>query len=341
MHAAYFRPGGVHQDLPAGMLDSMEGWIKQFYPFMKDIESLPEREPHLPSADGRYRHRVGRPGARLGFSGPLIRASGLPWDLRKSQPYDVYDRMDFDIPVGKTGDCYARYLVRIEEMYQSTRIMEQCIAALRKVGGPVRVDDRKISPPRRGEMKDSMEALIHHFKLYTEGYKVPAGETYTAVEAPKGEFGGLSRVRRHQQALPLQDPRSRIPAPAGARDDDQGTPARRHVGEHRLARHRVRRDRPLGDDAMAMITADPKDVPQVASFSFTPEYMAKVEEQIAHYPPGRQASAVIAVLDLAQRQQGWLPRAAMNEVARLLEMGADPRLRDRDLLYDVPAAAEG
>jgi NADH-quinone oxidoreductase subunit D len=97
--------------------------------------------------------------------------------------------MDFDIPIGKTGDCFARYLVRIEEMYQSVRIMEQCIAALRKVGGPVRVDDRKIAPPRRGEMKDSMEALIHHFKLYTEGYKVPAGETYTAVEAPKGEFG--------------------------------------------------------------------------------------------------------------------------------------------------------
>ena len=189
MHAAYFRPGGVHQDLPEGMLDSMDGWIKQFYPFMKDIENLLN--------DNRiFRQRtvdIGVVSAEQaldwGFSGPLIRASGLPWDLRKSQPYDVYDRMDFDIPVGKTGDCYARYLVRIEEMYQSVRIMEQCIAALRKVGGPVRVDDRKISPPRRGEMKGSMEALIHHFKLYTEGYKVPAGETYTAVEAPKGEFG--------------------------------------------------------------------------------------------------------------------------------------------------------
>ena len=124
-----------------------------------------------------------------GFSGPLIRASGIPWDLRKSQPYDVYDRMDFDIPVGKTGDCFARFLIRIEEMYQSARIMEQCVKALRTVKGPVRVDDRKIAPPRRAEMKDSMEALIHHFKLYTEGYKVPAGETYTAVEAPKGEFG--------------------------------------------------------------------------------------------------------------------------------------------------------
>ncbi len=189
MHAAYFRPGGVHQDLPDGMLDSMDGWLKQFYPFMKDIE-------YLLNENRIFRQRtvdIGVVSAEQaldwGFSGPLIRASGLAWDLRKSQPYDVYDRMDFDIPVGKTGDCFARYLVRIEEMYQSARIMEQCVKALRTVGGPVRVDDRKISPPRRGEMKGSMEALIHHFKLYTEGYKVPAGETYTAVEAPKGEFG--------------------------------------------------------------------------------------------------------------------------------------------------------
>ena len=152
--------------------------------------------------------------------------------------------MDFDIPVGKTGDCYARYLVRIEEMYQSVRIMEQCIAALRKVGGPVRVDDRKISPPRRGEMKDSMEALIHHFKLYTEGYKVPAGETYTAVEAPKGEFGVylVSDGTNKPYRCKIRAPGFR--ASAGARHDDQGPPARRHVGEHRLARHRVRRDRP-------------------------------------------------------------------------------------------------
>jgi NADH-quinone oxidoreductase subunit D len=164
MHANYFRPGGVHQDLPDGMLDSMDAWIKQFYPFLKDLESLLN--------DNRiFRQRMVDIGVvskeqaiDWGFSGPLIRASGLPWDLRKSQPYDVYDRMDFDIP-------------------------EQCINALRTVTGPVRVDDRKISPPRRAEMKGSMEALIHHFKLYTEGYKVPAGETYTAVEAPKGEFG--------------------------------------------------------------------------------------------------------------------------------------------------------
>jgi NADH-quinone oxidoreductase subunit D len=123
----------------------------------------------------------------LGFSGPCIRASGLPWDLRKTQPYDVYEEMDFDIPTGKTGDCYARYLVRIEEMRQSLRIIRQAIENM--PAGPVLAEDHKVTPPRRDEMKTSMEALIHHFKLYTEGFHVPAGETYTAVEAPKGEFG--------------------------------------------------------------------------------------------------------------------------------------------------------
>ena len=179
----------------------------------------------------------------------MIRASGIPWDLRKSQPYDVYDRMDFDIPVGKTGDCFARYLVRIEEMYQSARIMEQCIAGAAH-GEAARCASTTARSRRRarGEMKGSMEALIHHFKLYTEGYKVPAGETYTAVEAPKGEFGvylvsdGTNKPYRckirapgfpHLQALDMMT---------------KGPPARRHVGEHRLARHRVRRDRPLGDD---------------------------------------------------------------------------------------------
>ena len=122
-----------------------------------------------------------------GFSGPMLRGSGLAWDLRKSQPYDVYERIDFDVPVGKNGDCYARYLVRMEEMRQSLAIMRQCIDEMPE--GPVMTEDRKISPPRRGEMKQSMEALIHQFKLYTEGFHVPAGETYTAVEAPKGEFG--------------------------------------------------------------------------------------------------------------------------------------------------------
>ena len=122
-----------------------------------------------------------------GFTGPMLRASGVPWDLRKAQPYDAYADMDFDIPIGKTGDCFDRYLVRLEEMRQSVRIIEQCLAKM--PSGPVMVDDNKVSPPKRGEMKRSMEALIHHFKLYTEGYHVPAGEVYAATEAPKGEFG--------------------------------------------------------------------------------------------------------------------------------------------------------
>jgi NADH-quinone oxidoreductase subunit D len=187
MHAAYFRPGGVHQDLPDGMLDSMEAWIKQFYPFMKDIEKL-LNENRI------FRQRtvdigVVNPQQALdwGFSGPMIRASGLPWDLRKSQPYDVYERMDFDIPVGRHGDCFDRYLVRMAEMRESLKIMTQCLEQM--PAGPIKLPDQKITPPKRSELKRSMEALIHHFKLYTEGFHVPAGETYAAVEAPKGEFG--------------------------------------------------------------------------------------------------------------------------------------------------------
>ena len=187
LHAAYFRPGGVHQDLPAGLLDDISHWAEQFPAVVDDMESLltnnrifKQRTVDIGTVTAEEAHN-------LGFTGPCIRASGQAWDLRKSQPYDVYDEMDFDIPVGKTGDCYARYLVRVEEMKQSLRIVHQCIANM--PDGPVKTTDRKVAPPPRGEMKRSMEALIHHFKLYTEGYHVPAGETYTAVEAPKGEFG--------------------------------------------------------------------------------------------------------------------------------------------------------
>ncbi len=187
LHAAYFRPGGVHQDLPAGMLDDIAAWSRQFPGFISDMERLLN--------DNRiFKQRtvdIGRVSAEdaidRGFSGPMLRASGVAWDLRKAEPYDVYDRMDFDIPIGRNGDCYDRYLVRVEEVRQSLRIIEQCVRDMPE--GPVVTPSAKIAPPKRGEMKQSMEALIHHFKLYTEGYRVPAGETYTAVEAPKGEFG--------------------------------------------------------------------------------------------------------------------------------------------------------
>ena len=187
LHSAYFRPGGVHRDLPAGLLEEVAEFCETFPAIIDDIESL--------LTENRiFRQRTVDVGIvskdeamDWGFSGPMLRGSGVPWDLRKSQPYDVYDRVDFDIPVGKNGDCFDRYLVRVEEMRQSLRIMKQCVDDM--PGGPVRTTDNKIAPPRRGEMKQSMEALIHHFKLYTEGYHVPAGNTYTAVEAPKGEFG--------------------------------------------------------------------------------------------------------------------------------------------------------
>ncbi len=187
LHAAYFRPGGVNQDLPAGLLDDIGRWAERFPSFVDDLESLLTNNRIFKQRTVDIGVVSEEDAQSLGFTGPCLRASGVPWDLRKSQPYDAYDEMSFDVPMGRTGDCYARYLVRVEELRQSLGIIAQCIE--RMPDGPVKTTDRKIAPPPRGEMKRSMEALIHHFKLYTEGYHVPAGETYTAVEAPKGEFG--------------------------------------------------------------------------------------------------------------------------------------------------------
>jgi len=186
LHAAYFRPGGVSQDLPPGLIGDIRDWAAAFPKIVADMERL--------LTDNRiFRQRTVDIGVATaaeamdwGFSGPMLRGSGVAWDLRKAQPYDGYETYDFDIPVGKNGDCFDRYMVRMEEMRQSLRIIDQVLTQL--PGGPVKVNDRKIAPPPRAEMKRSMEALIHHFKLYTEGYHVPPGETYTAVEAPKGEF---------------------------------------------------------------------------------------------------------------------------------------------------------
>jgi NADH-quinone oxidoreductase subunit D len=214
MHATYYRPGGVHRDLPetmpkyqvsrwrsqsdvnrmnesrsGSMLDFIEAFAKRFPKSIEQYETL--------LTDNRiWKQRTVNIGVvsperamQLGFTGPMLRGSGIAWDLRKKQPYDVYDRMDFDIPVGVNGDCYDRYLVRVEEMRQSVRIILQCVPWLRANPGPVMIDDRKVRAPRREQMKDDMESLIHHFKFFTEGYCVPEGETYAAVEAPKGEFG--------------------------------------------------------------------------------------------------------------------------------------------------------
>jgi NADH-quinone oxidoreductase subunit D len=187
LHANYYRPGGVHQDLPAGMLDDISAWAEQFPKVVDDIEGLLTENRIFKQRLVDIGVVQAEDAIAWGFTGPMLRASGVPWDLRKAQPYLVYDKMDFDIPVGKNGDCYDRYLVRVEEMRQSLKIIAQCVQAM--PGGPATSLDRKVTPPPRAEMKRSMEALIHHFKLYTEGFHVPPGETYTAVEAPKGEFG--------------------------------------------------------------------------------------------------------------------------------------------------------
>ena len=187
MHAAYIRPGGVHQDLPAGLSDRIGDFIEAFPKRLDEIETVLTENRIWKQRTVDIGVVTPEQAMDWGFSGPMLRGSGVAWDLRKAQPYDVYDKLEFDIPIGKNGDCYDRYLQRMEEMRQSLHIMRQCLDQM--PDGPIKTLDRKIAPPPRAEMKRSMEALIHHFKLYTEGYSVPAGETYTAVEAPKGEFG--------------------------------------------------------------------------------------------------------------------------------------------------------
>ena len=187
MHANYFRVGGVHQDIPPNVLDQIGEFLDTRLQLFEDAISL--------VADNRiFKQRnvdigiVSKEDAiAWGFSGPMIRGSGIPWDIRRSQPYEVYERMEFDVPVGTNGDCYDRFMVRVEEVRQSWKIARQCLQQLPE--GPIGTDDRKVFPPKRAEMKTSMEALIHHFKLYTEGFHVPAGEVYVATESPKGEFG--------------------------------------------------------------------------------------------------------------------------------------------------------
>jgi len=187
MHAAYIRPGGVHQDLPGGLLEEIAQFAEQYPKWIDEMEDL--------LTDNRiFKQRMVEVGIvskqqalDWGFSGPMIRGSGVAWDLRKSQPYETYGELDFDVPVGKNGDSYDRYLIRVEEMRQSVKLIKQCLEKM--PSGAIVTDDPRIAPPKRGEMKHSMEALINHFKLFTEGYHVKAGEAYGCVEAPKGEFG--------------------------------------------------------------------------------------------------------------------------------------------------------
>lgn len=188
MHHNYLRPGGVHQDVPLKLLTDIADWLdKRLLQLFGDAISLVAENRIFKQRNVDIAIVSREDAIKWGFSGPMIRGAGLPWDLRKSQPYDVYDRMDFEIPVGTKGDCYDRFMVRVEEVYQSARIMRQCLNEM--PSGPIASLDRKVVPPKRAEMKQSMEALIHHFKLYTEGFHVPAGEVYVATESPKGEFG--------------------------------------------------------------------------------------------------------------------------------------------------------
>jgi NADH-quinone oxidoreductase subunit D len=186
-HSNYFRPGGISKDLPAGLTEEIAVWAETFPKFVDNVEALL-------TGNRIWKQRVvdigvisAQDALAWGFSGPSLRASGVAWDLRRAQPYDKYAEVEFDVPIGRHGDCYDRYLVRIAEMRESVKIIKQCLAKMQP--GPIKLQDHKITPPSRAAMKHSMEALIHHFKLYTEGYHVPAGATYTVVEAPKGEFG--------------------------------------------------------------------------------------------------------------------------------------------------------
>jgi NADH-quinone oxidoreductase subunit D len=191
MHAAYFRPGGVHQDLPKSLIEDIDAWCEPFLGTLNNIDGILANSRIFKQRNVDIGVITLDDAWERGFSGVMVRGSGAAWDLRRAQPYECYSEMDFDIPVGQNGDCYDRYVIRIYEMRESIRIIRQCVKRLLTTerAGPVSSMNGKVVPPKRSEMKRSMEAIIHHFKLYTEGFHVPAGEAYAAVEAPKGEFG--------------------------------------------------------------------------------------------------------------------------------------------------------
>jgi NADH dehydrogenase (ubiquinone) Fe-S protein 2 len=187
MHAAYIRPGGVSRDIPMGLLDDIYIFAQQFGTRLDEMEEMLTNNRIWKQRLVDIGIVSAKEACAWGFSGVMLRGSGIPWDLRKNQPYDIYDQLDFDVPVGTNGDCFDRYLIRVAEMRESLKIVNFCLNNIPE--GPIKIDDQKVSPPTRANIKQSMESLIHHFKLYTEGFTVPAGETYTATEAPKGEFG--------------------------------------------------------------------------------------------------------------------------------------------------------
>ncbi len=328
MHAAYFRPGGVYRDLPdtmpqyraskvrnaraiarlnrnreGSLLDFIEDFCRRFPKNVDDYETL--------LTDNRiWKQRTVGIGVvsperalNLGFTGPMLRGSGIEWDLRKKQPYEVYDQMDFDVPVGVNGDTYDRYLVRVEEMRQSNRIIEQCVKWLRANPGPVITANHKVAPPSRLEMKSSMEELIHHFKLFTEGFHVPEGEVYAAVEHPKGEFGIyiVSDGANKPYRLKIRAPG--FLAPGRARRDGARPHDRRRGGDHRHDGHRIWRDRPMKPELV-----------------LSEQTRQRFEREIAKYPSEQKQSAVMACLAIVQQEQGYVSQASEQVVADVLGM---------------------
>ena len=230
LHAAYFRPGGVHQDLPEDLIADIATWARAFPAVLDDIETLITENRIFKQRNVDIAVVSQEECQALGFSGVMVRGSGIAWDLRRSQPYECYDEFDFKIPLGTNGDCYDRYLCRMQEMRESTKIILQAVEKLAACRGEPVLTRGKIAPPRRAVMKTSMEALIHHFKLYTEGFHVPEGEVYAAVEAPKGEFGVYLVSRRDQQAVQGEAARAGVSAPGGDGPYLQGAHAGGRLG---------------------------------------------------------------------------------------------------------------
>ena len=326
MHANYYRFGGVNRDMPAGLDERISAWIDQFGPRLDDVDNLLTENRIFKQRTVDIGIVSTEDALAWGFTGPCLRASGLPWDLRKAQPYEVYDRMDFDIPVGKNGDCWDRYLVRMLEIRESLKIMRQCLEQMPE--GPVRVQDQKVTPPPRAEMKRSMEALIHHFKLYTEGRACAGRRGLRRDRERQGRVRGVPGGRRHQPALALQDPLAGLRPPRGAGLHEQGAHAGRRAGDHRLDRHRVRGDRPVSAHGGKAEVVGAM-APDAATFEFTAENLAEAQVILARYPEAGRQSALLPLLHLAQAQHGgWLPQACLDYLADFLRI---PRIR----VYEV------
>ena len=321
-----------------GSRSGSRAWIDQFGPRLDDVDDLLTENRIFKQRTVDIGVVSAEDALAWGFTGPCLRASGVPWDLRKAQPYEVYDRMEFDIPVGKNGDCWDRYLVRMLEIRESLKIMRQCLEQMPE--GPVRVQDQKVTPPPRAEMKRSMEALIHHFKLYTEGVHVPAGEVYAAIESAKGEFGVYLVGRRHQPALALQDPLAGLRPSRGAGLHEQGPHAGRRAGDHRLDRHRVRGDRPVSAPAASprSVGAMAPDVDDLRVHGGEPgprprrSSPAIPKAAQAERDPAAAASGAGAARRLAAAGLPRLPRRVPGDPAH-------PGLRGRELLRHVQHGA--